>query len=208
MANPIRILLADDHTVVRMGIAAVLSLDPALLVVAEAEDGATTMEQYRLTRPDVVLLDLRMPGMDGLTALKSLRKEFPEIKALVLTTSELVQDMRRARDAGARGYLRKNVPRAELIHAIQEVHAGRYHVSLEIDRRIEEDLRRRHFTERELEVLDCLRRGLSHQDIGLALSISESSAQIHVQAIQLKLEAADLIEPVTKECEPGALGLA
>lgn len=204
---PIRILLADDHTVVRMGIAAVLSLDPGLQIVAEAEDGAGTLEQYRLTLPDVVLLDLRMPDMDGLTALKHLRKEFPEARALVLTTSELVEDMRRARDAGAYGYLRKNVPRAELIHAIQEVHAGRCHVSPDIDRRLAENSRRRHLTERELEVLDCVRRGLSNRDISIALSMSEHTAKTHVKAILQKMEAADRTEAVTNAFELGVLRL-
>lgn len=191
-----------------MGIAAILSLDAGLLIVAEAEDGASTLEQYRQTRPDVVLLDLRMPDMDGLTALKILRQEFPEVRALVLTTSELVEDMRRAREAGACGYLRKNVPRAELIHAIQEVHAGRNHVSPDIDRRLEENSRRRHLTERELEVLDCVRRGLSNRDISVALSISEHTAKTHVKAILQKLEAADRTEAVTNAFELGILKLA
>ncbi len=204
---PIRILLADDHTVVRMGIAAVLSLDPGLQIVAEAEDGAGTLEQYRLTLPDVVLLDLRMPDMDGLTALRQLRLEFPEARTLVLTTSELVEDMRLSRDAGACGYLRKNVPRAELIHAIQEIHAGRSHVSPDIERRLAENSRRRHLTERELEVLDYMRRGLSNRDISTALNISEHTTKTHVKAILQKLEAADRTEAVTNAFELGVLRL-
>jgi len=204
---PIRILLADDHTVVRMGIAAVLSLDPGLEIVAEAEDGAGTIEQYRSTLPDVVLLDLRMPEMDGLTALRRLRAEFPDARVLVLTTSELVEDMRRTRDAGACGYLRKNVPRAELVHAIQEIHAGRFHVSPEIDRRLAENSRRRHLTERELEVLDCMRRGLSNRDVSMALGMSEHTAKTHVKSILQKLEAADRTEAVANAFELGILRL-
>ncbi len=205
--TPIRILLADDHTVVRMGIAAVLSLDPGLQIVGEAEDGAGTLEQYRLTQPDVVLLDLRMPDMDGITALVSLRKEFPQARVLVLTTSELVEDMRRTREAGAYGYLRKNVPRAELIHAIQEVHAGRCHISPDIDRRLAENSRRRQLTEREVEVLDSMRRGLSNRDISIALAISEHTIKTHVKAILQKLEAADRTEAVTNAFELGLLRL-
>ncbi len=204
---PIRILLADDHTVVRMGIAAVLSLDPGLEIVAEAEDGAGMLEQYRNTLPDIVLLDLRMPEMDGLTALKRLRSEFPHARVLVLTTSELVEDMRRTRDAGASGYLRKNVPRAELVHAIQEIHAGRTHISPEIDRRLAENSRRRNLTERELEVLDCIRRGLSNRDISVALGMSEHTAKTHVKAILQKLEAADRTEAVANAFELGILRL-
>lgn len=205
--KPIRILLADDHTVVRMGLAAVLSLEPGLVIVAEAEDGNEALEQYRLTRPDVVLLDLRMPEMDGLSALKRLCKEFPEARVLVLTTSELVEDMRCTRDAGAFGYLRKNIPRADLVHAIREVHAGRRHVSTEIDRRLAENSKRRNLTEREVEVLDCMRRGLSNKDISLALAMSEHTAKTHVKAILQKLEAADRTEAVTNAFELGVLRL-
>ena len=205
--KPIRILLADDHTVVRLGIAAVLTLDSGIEIVAEAEDGAAVVEQYRLHRPDVVLLDLRMPAVDGLTALKKLRQEFPDARVLVLTTSELIEDMRCARDAGAWGYLRKNVPRAELVQAIKEVHAGKHHVSPDIDRRLSENSRRRQLTERELEVLDCVRRGLSNKDISIALTISEHTAKTHVKAILQKLDAADRTEAVTNAFELGVLRL-
>jgi len=205
--KPIRILLADDHTVVRMGIAAVLSLEPGLVIVAEAEDGKEALEQYRLTRPDVVLLDLRMPEMDGLSALKRLLAEFPAARVLVLTTSELVEDMRCIRAAGAYGYLRKNIPRAELVEAIREVHAGRHHVSPDVDRRLAENSKRRNLTEREVEVLDCMRRGLSNKDISLALSMSEHTAKTHVKAILQKLEAADRTEAVTNAFELGVLRL-
>lgn len=208
LSNPsVRILLADDHTVVRMGLAAVLSLEPGFEVVAEAEDGIGTLEQYRLTRPDVVLLDLRMPEMDGLSALKGLLQEFPQARVLVLTTSELVEDMRCSRDAGASGYLRKNIPKADLIEAIREVHAGRRYVSVEVDRRLEANARRRQLTDRELEVLDCMRRGLSNKDISIALAISEHTAKTHVKAILHKLEAADRTEAVTNAFELGVLRL-
>lgn len=203
----IRILLADDHTVVRMGLGAVLSLDAGLEIVAEAEDGAGMLEQYRNTQPDVVLLDLRMPEMDGLTALKRLRQEFPGARVLILTTSELVEDMRGTREAGASGYLCKNVPREELIQAIREVHEGRNLVSPEIDRRLAENPRRRQLTERELEVLDYLRRGMSNKDVGVALGISEHTAKTHVKAILQKMEAADRAEAVARGFELGVLRL-
>lgn len=190
-----------------MGIAAVLSLEPGFKIVAEAEDGIGAVEQYRLTRPDVVLLNLRMPEMDGISALKRLRSEFPESRILVLTTSELVEDMRRTRDAGAYGYLRKNIPRAELVEAIRDVHAGRHHDSPDIDRRIEENAKRRALTDREVEVLDCMRRGLSNKNISLALEISEHTVKTHVKSILQKLEAADRTEAVTNAFELGVLRL-
>lgn len=201
----IRILLADDHTVVRMGIAAVLTLDSGLEIVAEAEDGVEMLEQYRLTRPDIVLLDLSMPEMNGLNALKSLLREFPEAKVLILTTSELIEDMRNTRNAGAFGYLRKNIPRADLVHAIRESHAGRHYVSPDIDRRLKEDSHHRPLTDRELEVLDGMRRGLSNRDISVALEISEHTAKTHVKAILQKLEAADRTEAVSNAFEKGIL---
>lgn len=205
--RPIRILLADDHTVVRMGIAAVLSLEPGFVIVAEAEDGGEMIEQYRATRPDVVLLDLRMPEMDGLIALKLLHAEFPEARVLVLTTSELVEDMRCTRASGAYGYLRKNIPRAELVEAIRDVSAGRHHDSPDIDRRLAENAKRRNLTGREVEVLDCMRRGLSNKDISVALEISEHTIKTHVKSILQKLEAADRTEAVTNAFELGVLRL-
>ncbi len=188
-----------------MGLAAVLALDPGLKIVAEAEDGAETLEQYRLTRPDIVLLDLSMPEVNGLTALKNLRKEFPDAKVLILTTSELVEDMRHTREAGAFGYLRKNIPRADLVDAIRQAHAGHRHVSPDVDRRLAENARRRHLTERELEVLDGMRRGLSNRDISVALEMSEHTAKTHVKAILHKLEAADRTEAVSNAFELGIL---
>ena len=201
----IRILVADDHSVVRMGLSAILSLDPGIKVVAEAEDGIGAIEQYRLTRPDVVLLDLRMPEMDGLSALDAIRGEFPDARVLILTTSEFVEDMRRTRDAGACGYLRKNIPRAELIHAIREVHAGRDFITPEVSRRLAENANRRNLTARETEVLDFIRRGMSNREIGLALEMSEHTAKTHVKSILQKLEAADRTEAVALAYELGVL---
>jgi len=201
----IRILVADDHSVVRMGLSAILSLDPGIEVVAEAEDGIGAIEQYRLTRPDVVLLDLRMPEMDGLSALEKIRGEFPGARVLILTTSEFVEDMRRTRAAGACGYLHKNIPRAELSHAIREAHAGRDFITPEVSRRLAENSTRRNLTNRETEVLDYIRRGMSNREIGLALEISEHTAKTHVKAIIHKMEAADRTEAVARAYELGVL---
>lgn len=201
----IRILLADDHTVVRMGLAAVLALEKDLEIVAEAEDGADAVVQYRATRPHVALVDIRMPGIDGLEALRRLRAEWPEARVLMLTTSELDEDVQKAIDLGACGYVLKRVSRDELARAIRDVHAGRPYFPEAIMRRLTELRQRRQLTDRELEVLDSLRRGLSNRDIGVALAITEHTVKAHVKAILQKLEAADRAEAVGRGFEQGLL---
>lgn len=201
----IRLLLADDHTVVRMGLAAVLALEKDLEIVAEAEDGAEAVEKYRATRPDVALVDVRMPGVDGLETLRRLRAEWPDARVLMLTTSELDEDVQQAMELGASGYLLKRISRAELARAIREVHAGRHCIPEALARRLTELSQRRQLTERELQVLDSMRRGLSNRDIGVALGITEHTVKAHVKAILQKLEAADRAEAVGRGFEQGLL---
>ena len=123
--SPLRLLLVDDHAVLRAGLANVLNFDPGLEVVAEADDGETAIELWRQHRPDVMLLDLSMPGIDGIETLLRLRREFPEARVLMLTSSEAPEDVRHALAAGAGGYVTKTVRRAELVAAIRAVQAGR-----------------------------------------------------------------------------------
>ncbi len=207
MAQPscIRILLVDDHSVVRMGLAAVLSLDEGLTVVAEAEDGAQALEKFRSDKPDVVLMDVRMPGMGGLEALRALRAAAPGARVLMLTTSELDEDVQRAIEAGAAGYLQKSVTRDELVRAIRRVHAGGSYVPEALERRLAQLAKRRHLSHREIEVLDGMRRGLSNRDIAVSLSISEHTVKAHVKAILQKLESADRAEAVARGFEQGLL---
>lgn len=201
----IRLLLADDHTVVRMGLAAVLGVEKDLEVVAEAEDGAEAVDRYRATQPDVTLLDVRMPGLDGIEALGRIRTEWPEARVLMLTTSELDEDVQRAMELGACGYLLKSVHRSELVRAIREIHAGGRCIPEALARRLAELSQRRQLTNRELEVLAGMRRGLSNRDIGLALDITEHTVKAHVKAILQKLEAADRAEAVGRGFEQGLL---
>jgi two-component system NarL family response regulator len=203
--SPIRILLVDDHSVVRMGLAAVLALDEGLTVVAEAEDGAQALERFRTERPDVVLMDVRMPGMGGLEALRVLRGQAPEARVLMLTTSDLDEDLQRAIEGGAAGYLQKSVTREELVRAIRRVHGGGRYVPEATERRLGELAKRKHLSHREVEVLDGMRRGLSNRDIAMALSISEHTVKAHVKAILQKLESADRAEAVARGFEQGLL---
>lgn len=204
----IRILLVDDHSVVRMGLAAVLSLEEDLTVVAEAEDGAQGLEKYRAERPDVVLMDVRMPGMGGLDALRALLAAWPQARVLMLTTSELDDDIQRAVESGAAGYLQKSVTREELVRAIHRVHAGASYIPETTARRLTQLAKRKHLSHREIEVLDGMRRGLSNRDIAQTLSISEHTVKAHVKAILQKLESADRAEAVARGFEQGVLRVA
>lgn len=203
--NRIRLLLADDHTVVRMGLVAVLGLEKDIEIVAEAEDGGEAVEKFRAAQPDVALVDVRMPGLDGIEALRRIRAEWPEARVLMLTTSELDEDVQRAMELGASGYLLKSVHRTELVRAIREVHAGGRCIPNELARRLAALSQRRQLTARELEVLDGMRRGLSNRDIATALGITEHTVKAHVKAILQKLEAADRAEAVGRGFEQGLL---
>ena len=188
-----------------MGLAAVLSLDEGLAVVAEAEDGAQALEKYRIEKPDVVLMDVRMPGMGGLNALRAMRTTWPSARVLMLTTSELDEDIQQAIASGACGYLPKSVTRDELVRAIRHVHGGGRYVPEVMERRLQQLAKRRHLSNREIEVLDGMRRGLSNRDIASALSISEHTVKAHVKAILQKLESADRAEAVARGFEHGLL---
>ena len=201
----IRILLVDDHSMVRMGLAAVLSLNEDLIVVAEAEDGAQAIEKYRTDPADVVLMDVRMPGMGGLEALRALRAAWPNVRVLMLTTSELDEDIQQAIESGACGYLQKSVTRDELVQAIRQVHAGGRYIPQAMERRLSQLAKRKHLSHREIEVLDGMRRGLANRDIALALAISEHTVKAHVKAILQKLESADRAEAVARGFEQGLL---
>jgi two-component system NarL family response regulator len=201
----IRLLLVDDHSVVRMGLSAVLGLDDDLAVVAEAEDGAQALVEYRAHRPDVVLMDVRMPGLGGVEALSAIVAESPEARVLMLTTSDLDEDLQRAIDAGASGYLLKSVSRGELVRAIKEIHAGHRYIPASLQKRLLELEHRKHLSTRETEVLDGMRRGLSNRDIAKTLTLSEHTVKSHVKAILTKLESADRAEAVSRGYEQGLL---
>lgn len=202
----IRLLLVDDHSVVRMGLSAVLSLENDFSVVAEAEDGAQAVEHFRAKRPDVVLMDLRMPGTDGVATLRTLLAENPAARVLMLTTSELDHDIQLAMAAGAAGYLPKSISRRELVQAIRQVHAGGgVYVPVALQKKLDLLATRKPLSPREQEVLDCMRRGLTNVQVGLALGISEHTAKAHVRSILEKLESADRAEAVARGFELGVL---
>lgn len=203
--RPIRLLLVDDHSVVRMGLAALLGLDRNFIVVAEAEDGEQALEKYLAERPDIVLMDVRMPGMGGVAAVRALLAKWPEARILMLTTSELEEDIYHAIEAGASSYILKSATREQLTQAINTLHAGESYFPSAIAERLKDHSKRKHLSQREIEVLDGMRRGLSNRDIGLTLGISEHTVKAHAKAIFQKLESADRTEAVAQGFEQGLL---
>jgi DNA-binding NarL/FixJ family response regulator len=203
--QPIRLLLADDHLVVRAGLANVLNCETGFTVVAEADDGATAISLWREHRPDVMLLDVSMPGMDGIETLERLRAEFPEARVLMLTSSGAPEDVLHALKAGACGYVTKNVRRAELVAAIRDVFAGERAIGESVARQLAAGEEKGAISRRELEVLGLVRQGFTNDDIGRLLGISERTARAHVGALLVKLDAADRAEAVARGFERGLL---
>ncbi len=201
----IRLLLVDDHPVLRAGLANVLNYLPGIKVVAEADDGAAAIALWRTHRPDVMLLDLSMPGMDGIETLERLHAEFPEARVLMLTSSDAPEEIRHALKAGAGGYVTKNVRRAELVAAIRDVFAGERVISESVARQLAADEVGGAVSRRELEVLGLVRQGFTNAEIGRLLGISERTAKAHVGALLVKLQAADRAEAVARGFERGLL---
>lgn len=202
---PIRLILADDHAVLRAGLANVLNIEPGFQVVAEADDGASAIALWRQHSSDVLLLDLSMPGIDGIETLLRLKREFPDARVLMLTSSEAPEDVRHALEAGAIGYVTKTVRRAELVAAIREVHAGRRVLGQAVAGQMAAEKEGGTISRRELEVLSFVRQGFTNPEIGRLLGISERTAKAHVSALLLKLQAADRAEAVARGFERGLL---
>jgi DNA-binding NarL/FixJ family response regulator len=203
--NSIRLLLVDDHFVVRSGLAMLLAQQDDFEVVAEADDAEQAVAHYRQFRPDVTLMDVRMPGASGIEALQSIRAEFPDARVIMLTTYDLDEDVFRALEAGAVGYLLKSVRHAELFNAVRKVHAGDRCVPQSLETRCKNGALRSRLSPREVETLDLLARGFSNREIGSALGVTERTAKAHVQAILVKLEAADRAEAVDAAYKRGLL---
>jgi two-component system NarL family response regulator len=184
-------LIADDHPVVRDGLAALLERLPDMQVVGKASTGAEAVTLFRQQPPDVTLMDLKMPQMDGFEAISTLRAEFPNARILVLTTFEGEEDIYRAVRRGARGYLLKDAPCERLQETIRAVAAGQVFLPPEMASRLAERMSRPELTAREREVLTLLAAGKNNQEIGTALHVAESTVKSHVNAILSKLGVSD-----------------
>jgi DNA-binding NarL/FixJ family response regulator len=203
----IRIMIVDDHHLVRIGLAAVLDFEPDLSVVAQAENGVQALELFRGHLPDVTLMDMRMPEMGGLETISNIRNEFPNARILMLTTFDGDEDIHRAIQAGARGYLLKNIPTEELILAVKTVHAGQVYLPANVARRLAERNAGADLTAREIEVLQLIVKGYSNREIGRLLGFSENTAKFHLKGILNKLDVSDRTEAATTALQRGYLHL-
>lgn len=205
--DAIRILTVDDHQLLREGIAAVISGQPDMKVVGEASNGHEAIAEYRRHRPDITLMDLRMPGMSGIQAIAAIRAEFPAARIIVLTTYSGDAQAAAALKAGAAGYLLKNLVRKELIDTIRLVHSGKRRVPNEIAAEIAEHVADDALSEREIEVLRWVAAGKSNKRIANELAISEATVKAHMKSILPKLDASDRTHAVMIALRRGILDL-
>lgn len=195
--DKIRILLADDHVVVRRGLRSLLSMEDDIEIVGEAADGQAAVEEARRTDPDVVVMDLVMPRMDGIAATAALRKDTPRAKILLLTTFSNSADIASALAAGARGALLKSSDDDEIVRAIRLVHSGERYVSPAVIQLLEADPPPPEFTQRQLDILAAVARGLTNTDISRLFGIAEITVKNHLKTIFTKLGAANRAEAVS-----------
>ncbi len=204
-SDPIRILIADDHNVLRDGLAAIIRQERDLDVVGEVGDGRQAVEQWKKQRPDVTLMDLRMPGLDGVNAIYEIRAADPGARIIVLTTFDGDEDIYRGLRAGAKSYLLKDVRREELFQCIREVHAGRTFIPPAIAAKLAERLPGDELSPRELDVLRLLAEGKPNKLIGVALSITEVTVKSHVQSLFKKLNVLSRTEAIAVANRRGLL---
>jgi two-component system NarL family response regulator len=203
----IRILVVDDQAVVRQGFVSLINTVPDMTVIAEGTNGQQAVELYRLHSPDVVLMDLRMPVMGGVEAIAALRREFPAARVIVLTTYDGDEDIYRSLQAGALGYLLKDMFFEELEEAIRTIHAGGRRIPGVVAERLAERMGGGDLTGRELEVLEQIVRGGSNKEIAAVLGISEATVKSHINNILSKLDAADRTQAATKALQRGIVHL-
>jgi DNA-binding NarL/FixJ family response regulator len=205
--KPIRIALVDDHPLLRQGIAALLADQADLQLVGQASNGLEAIEQFRLHRPDVMLMDLQMPGMNGIDAMSAIRGEFPDARFVVLTTYTGDVQIVRALKAGARAYLLKSLLHRELLETIRAVHAGHKRIPPEVAAELADHAADDQLTAREIEVLRLIAAGNANKIVADRLSITEETVKAHVKNILSKLDANDRTHAVTIALKRGIIEL-
>ncbi len=200
-------LIVEDHNVVRQGLVALLNVVDGLTVVGEAADGLEAIDQFRKHQPDITLMDLRLPRLSGVEAIKRIREEAPQARFIVLTTYDGDEDIYRALKAGARAYLLKGMTSEDLVTTIRAVHAGKSHIPPAIAERLAERMGTEDLTPREFDVLQEIVRGKSNKEIAAALSVSEATVKTHINSLLGKLGVTDRTQAATAAIQRGIVPL-
>jgi DNA-binding NarL/FixJ family response regulator len=203
----IRVFSVDDHPLLREGIAAIINNQPDMTVIAQSANGQDAIQQFRKHQPDVTLMDLRLPDMSGIDVLAGIRSEFPEARIIILTTFEGDVEIKRALEAGARGYVLKSMPPKELVEVIRQVHAGKKRIPPELAAELAEHMSDEPLTTREVEVLGQIAGGNRNRDIAEQLFISEETVKVHIKHIMEKLGASDRTQAVAIGVRRGIIQL-
>jgi DNA-binding NarL/FixJ family response regulator len=203
----IRILSVDDHALLREGICTIIESQSDMKIVSQASSGAEGIQQYRASLPDITLMDLRLPDLNGIDAMIAIRSEFPEARIIMLTMFEGDVEIQRALEAGARGYLLKSMPPAELIKVIRQVHAGKTGVPPQVAAQLAEHIGDESLTAREIEVLIQVATGNRNRDIADLLKISEETVKVHLKHTMDKLGAKDRTQAIAIAVRRGIIHL-
>ena len=205
-AAKIKILLVDDHIVMRMGLVTATTGEPDMEVVAEADNGTDALKAYRLHRPDVVVLDLRMPGKNGIETIRMLREEFGDVRVLIFSNYASGEEVYQAFKAGASGFVVKEMPLERLLEAIRKIHQGEQYIPSEIATRMSGRVLSQ-LSSREVEVLTLIARGLSNKEIAASLSLVEGTVKVHVTNILSKLRVSDRTQAILSGVKQGIIQL-
>jgi DNA-binding NarL/FixJ family response regulator len=207
MTAPLKLMVVDDHYLVRMGLASIIAVEPDMTVCAEASSGEQAQALFRTHRPDVTLMDLRLPGMNGAETIQAIRREFSDARFVMLSTYVCDEEIYGALHAGAMAYLVKSVQRDELTTAIRKAAAGQRHIPAEVAARLADRVAGSQLSGREIEVLRLLVSGRRNREVASALEITEGTVKLHVSSILAKLGAEDRTEAVTIALQRGIVQL-